>query len=80
MIYTLMYPNNSSQYQCLPPLASNSYLLEEEETYEPPPDPDSHLSLEELGMRALQHLPREQAIDGIRAFNDMRCGSHTSHL
>jgi E3 ubiquitin-protein ligase UBR7 len=47
--------------------------LEEEETYEPPEDPDSGLSLEELGMRALQRLPRDRAIDGIRAFNDMRC-------
>jgi len=30
------------------------------------------LSLEELGMRALERLPRDKAIDGIRAFNDMR--------
>ncbi|KAI0646315.1 hypothetical protein C8Q79DRAFT_1000677 [Trametes meyenii] len=48
------------------------FLLEEEETYEPPEDPDSGLSLEELGMRALQRLPREKAIDGIMAFNAMR--------
>jgi hypothetical protein len=32
----------------------------------------SALSLEELGMRALERLPRDRAIDGIRAFNDMR--------
>ncbi|KAH9849357.1 hypothetical protein C2E23DRAFT_870675 [Lenzites betulinus] len=57
---------------CLPSLQSNPFLLEEEETYEPPEDPDSTLSLEELGMRALQRLPREKAIDGIRAFNAMR--------
>ena len=30
------------------------------------------LSLEELGMRALNRLPRERAIDGIMAFNAMR--------
>ena len=30
------------------------------------------LSLEELGMRALSRLPRDKAIDGIRAFNEMR--------
>lgn len=66
-------------------------MLQEEETYEPPEDPDSGilpllidlasaftetlrsgLSLEELGMRALQQLPRERAIDGIMAFNAMR--------
>jgi E3 ubiquitin-protein ligase UBR7 len=31
------------------------------------------LSLEELGMRALQRIPRDRAIDGIHAFNAMRC-------
>jgi E3 ubiquitin-protein ligase UBR7 len=30
------------------------------------------LSLEELGMRALERLPRDRAIDGIHAFNGMR--------
>ncbi|KAJ8586714.1 hypothetical protein M405DRAFT_853221 [Rhizopogon salebrosus TDB-379] len=58
--------------RCLPSLDSHPYLVEEEETYEPPEDPDSGLSLEELGMRALERLPRDRAIDGIRAFNDMR--------
>ncbi|KAI0330338.1 hypothetical protein GY45DRAFT_765582 [Cubamyces sp. BRFM 1775] len=74
---------------CLPSLQARPYLLEEEETYEPPEDPDSGmfsynlpctarltgtvgLSLEELGMRALQRLPREKAINGIMAFNAMR--------
>ncbi|THH08664.1 hypothetical protein EW145_g2547 [Phellinidium pouzarii] len=69
---------------CLPPLKAQYYLLEEEETYEPPEDPDSAdftpplfcedvaFSLEELGMRALQSLPRDRALDGIRAFNEMR--------
>ncbi|PPR01204.1 hypothetical protein CVT26_016085 [Gymnopilus dilepis] len=57
---------------CLPHLKANPYLLEDEETYEPPEDPDSGLSLEELGMRALARLPRDKAIDGIHAFNEMR--------
>ncbi|KAF8201219.1 hypothetical protein K438DRAFT_1821619 [Mycena galopus ATCC 62051] len=57
---------------CLPSLEAHPYLLEEEETYEPPEDPDSGLSLEELGMRALERLPRDRAIDGILAFNAMR--------
>jgi hypothetical protein len=78
------------ELQCLPSLDGHPYLVEEEETYEPPEDPDSGahfdvmrqchvitcclkgLSLEELGMRALERLPRDRAIDGIRAFNDMR--------
>ncbi|THH09817.1 hypothetical protein EW146_g8573 [Bondarzewia mesenterica] len=57
---------------CLPQLLLHPYLLEEEETYEPPEDPDSRLSLEELGARALERIPRDKALDGIRAFNDMR--------
>jgi len=32
----------------------------------------SDLSLEELGLRALDRLPRDRALDGIRAFNTMR--------
>ncbi|KAJ7489336.1 hypothetical protein FB451DRAFT_687122 [Mycena latifolia] len=57
---------------CLSSLEAHPYLLEEEDTYEPPEDPDSGLSLEELGMRALERLPRDRAIDGILAFNAMR--------
>jgi hypothetical protein len=34
--------------------------------------PSLGLSLEELGMRALERLPRDRAIDGILAFNAMR--------
>ena len=47
-------------------------MEEEEETHEPPEDPDAGLSLEELGMRALEKLPKEQAINGIMAFQRMR--------
>ena len=28
--------------------------------------------MDQLGMQALDKLPREKVIDGIRAFNDMR--------
>lgn len=75
---------------CLPRLQEHPYLLKEDETYEPPEDPDSGklqpvvdvgradndfvgLSLEELGLRALERIPRDRALDGIRAFNSMRC-------
>lgn len=37
-------------------------------------------SLEELGMRALEKLPRDKALDGIRAFNEMRYVSISSPL
>ena len=33
------------------------------------------ISLEELGLRALERIPRDRAIDGIHAFNEMRCVS-----
>ena len=33
-------------YQCLSSLQKHPYLLEEEETYEPPEDPDSGMSLD----------------------------------
>ncbi|KAF8703660.1 PHD zinc finger, partial [Rhizoctonia solani] len=57
---------------CYPSLLKHPFLLEEEETYEPPQDPDAGLSLEELGMRALATLPHERALDSIRAYNAMR--------
>ncbi|KAG9128397.1 hypothetical protein FRC07_013737, partial [Ceratobasidium sp. 392] len=57
---------------CDPPLLLHPHLLHEEETYEPPADPDAALSLEELGMRALESLPHERALDSIRAYNSMR--------
>ncbi|KAI0266378.1 hypothetical protein BC834DRAFT_823692 [Gloeopeniophorella convolvens] len=57
---------------CSPNLRDYPYLLEEEDTYQPPEDPDSKLSLEELGLRALERIPRDRALDGIRAFNSMR--------
>ncbi|THH18346.1 hypothetical protein EUX98_g8977 [Antrodiella citrinella] len=67
-----LIPGSSYESMCLPSLEAHPYLIEEEETYEPPEDPDSGLSLEELGLRALQRYPRDRAIDGIRAFNEMR--------
>ena len=78
-------------------MEAHPYLVIEEETYEPPADPDSGeatmffyfaassdsltwascagfsgLSLEELGLRALERIPRDRAIDGIQAFVDLR--------
>lgn len=72
-------------------MRSYPYLLEEDDTFEPPADPDSSklcfiifddinialsvipaLSLEELGMRALSRIPRDKAIEGIHAFNELK--------
>ena len=39
----------------------------------------SGLSLEELGLRALERIPRDRAIDGIQAFMDLRFVSVTTH-
>lgn len=38
------------------------------------------LSLEELGIRALERLPRDKAINGIHAFNELRHVSSISSL
>ncbi|KAL1677887.1 hypothetical protein EV122DRAFT_213153 [Schizophyllum commune] len=57
---------------CLPSLLANKFLLEDEETWEPPEDEDSGRSLEELGLRALNNLPRDRAIDGIMHFNALK--------
>ncbi|KAI5829233.1 hypothetical protein K523DRAFT_338091 [Schizophyllum commune Tattone D] len=57
---------------CLPLFLANKFLLEDEETWEPPEDEDSGRSLEELGLRALNNLPRDRAIDGIMHFNALK--------
>ncbi|KAG4303792.1 hypothetical protein PORY_002817 [Pneumocystis oryctolagi] len=46
-------------------------LLAEEETYQPPEDNDDE-SLMDAGIRALNSLPRVQAIEGIIAYNHMK--------
>jgi len=56
----------------MPFLRLHPYLLEEEETYEPPADPDLGLSIEELGMRALNGLPHTTAIEGARLFTVLK--------
>lgn len=73
--YTLLINKLTSLRQCAPSFDLRPYLISTpEETYSPPPDPDAGLSLEALGMRALMRLPRAQAIDSLRAFNEMRDG------
>ncbi|KAH7107287.1 hypothetical protein BKA62DRAFT_610594 [Auriculariales sp. MPI-PUGE-AT-0066] len=58
--------------KCKPFFDLHPYLLELEETYEPPSDPDLGLSIEELGLRALNGLPHTTAIEGARLFNVLR--------
>ncbi|GAA5861803.1 hypothetical protein JCM3774_001307 [Rhodotorula dairenensis] len=56
-------------HECLTTLLRYPYLLEEEEVYEPPEDPDASKSTFELGMEhLLTRMPREQALDSISAF------------
>lgn len=57
--------------KCLPYFHRLPYMLEEEETYEPPEDPDVHKSTLELGMEALARMPRAQAIEGAMAYQDL---------
>lgn len=48
------------------------FMIEEEPEYEPPPDNDANSSLLDAGTRALQSLPREQAIDGMHAYEAIK--------
>lgn len=48
------------------------FLVEPEQTYEPPQDDDANSSIFEAGERALQNLPREYANNGIKAYSMMR--------
>ncbi|GAA6027342.1 hypothetical protein JCM8097_002610 [Rhodosporidiobolus ruineniae] len=57
--------------QCMPMFVNLPYLLEEEDVYEPPEDPQAHKSTFELGMSHLLQMPRAQAIDSITAFNGL---------
>ncbi|BGP31889.1 hypothetical protein JCM10296v2_003668 [Rhodotorula toruloides] len=58
--------------QCLPSFVNFPYLLDEEDVYEPPEDPDAQKSTFELGMdHLLNRMPRGQAIDSIQAFTTL---------
>ncbi|POY71773.1 hypothetical protein BMF94_5134 [Rhodotorula taiwanensis] len=58
--------------ECLATLIKYPYLLEEEEVYEPPEDPDASKSTFELGMEhLLTRMPRGQALDSITAFSQL---------
>ncbi|CAG8580937.1 7315_t:CDS:10 [Paraglomus occultum] len=48
------------------------FLLEEEETYEPPKDEDKDSSLFENGVKLLTQMDRVTAIEGLIAYNKMR--------
>ncbi|AOW06943.1 putative zinc finger in N-recognin-domain-containing protein [Yarrowia lipolytica] len=48
------------------------FLAEEEQVYEPPPDDDAGSSLLDAGTSALHNIPRQQAIDGMAAYNQIK--------
>ncbi|BGP47943.1 hypothetical protein JCM10450v2_003809 [Rhodotorula kratochvilovae] len=58
--------------ECLGMFTKLPFLLEEEEVFEPPEDPDAHKSTFELGMNhLLNRMPRIQALDSVRAFTGL---------
>lgn len=59
-------------YQCLILYEGMPYLLTEEEVYEPPEDQDANKSLLDLGTEALLNLPREKALNGLNAYNNLK--------
>ncbi|KAG5363680.1 Protein mlo2 [Yarrowia sp. B02] len=48
------------------------FLAEEEQVYEPPSDDDAGSSLLDAGTSALHKIPRQQAIDGMAAYNQIK--------
>lgn len=48
------------------------FLAEEEQVYEPPSDDDAGSSLLDAGTSALHKMPRQQAIDGMAAYNQIK--------
>lgn len=48
------------------------FLAEEEQVYEPPSDDDAGSSLLDAGTSALSKMPREQAIEGMAAYNNIK--------
>lgn len=48
------------------------FLADEEQVYEPASDDDAGSSLLEAGTSALHKLPRQQAIDGMAAYNQIK--------
>lgn len=58
--------------QCSPLYVDLPYLLEEETVFEPPDDPDAERSLHDLGISALSQLPRDQAIQGLEAYQTVK--------
>lgn len=56
------------------------FLVEEEETYQPPKDIDAQSSIRECGEKALLSLPYEQAFGGIDAYHKLetKLKSHLS--
>ncbi|GAA5835618.1 hypothetical protein JCM11251_002978 [Rhodosporidiobolus azoricus] len=57
--------------QCLPLFIDYPYMLDEEDVYEPPEDPDAHKSTFDLGLEQLMRMPRQQALDSVVAFNGL---------
>ncbi|EGV60674.1 RING-type E3 ubiquitin transferase [Yamadazyma tenuis] len=52
-------------------LINHDYLYESDPVYEPPEDDESSSTLE-LGADVLSSLPREQAVEGLQAYNQIR--------
>jgi E3 ubiquitin-protein ligase UBR7 len=48
------------------------FLVEDEDVYQPPEDDDAASSLLDAGTRALNSLPRNQALDGMHAYSMIR--------
>ncbi|TIB17372.1 hypothetical protein E3P89_00041 [Wallemia ichthyophaga] len=56
---------------CLKELSQHPWMISEEATYEPAEEEQPEKTLLELGTEALNSLPREKALDGVKAYEKM---------
>ncbi|EGW34235.1 uncharacterized protein SPAPADRAFT_49293 [Spathaspora passalidarum NRRL Y-27907] len=68
-----LYPKLPSESKLHQFLSNNNYLFEDDPVYEPPQDDDSETgSILDMGTDALHSLPRDKAIEGLQAYEQMR--------
>ncbi|WFD30471.1 RING-type E3 ubiquitin transferase [Malassezia sp. CBS 17886] len=71
-------PSVEARIDCAAAWAPWPYVMEDEETYDPPAEEEDSVSTTSTGttydraLAALQHLPRPQVIESLRAYQDLR--------
>ncbi|CDR46197.1 CYFA0S22e01156g1_1 [Cyberlindnera fabianii] len=71
--FTKLFDESKDDSTIINFLKEFSFLMKDDRIYEPPPDEDDETSsIYDLGSRAINNLPREQAIAGVQAYEDIK--------